>query len=125
MKSVFSIIMILAIGFTTSSRAILSLWYIADNESFTETFCVNKNKPGMACNGRCHIMAAAGNERNSESELPAGMENEPRQQLQQLPPERELLGIHFDPERYLIFSSVESPVDSLWAGAVFHPPSMG
>jgi len=125
MKTVFPIMMILAIGFTTSSRAILSLWYIADNESFTETFCVNKNRPGMACNGRCHIMAATENERGSDSELPAGMENEPRQQLQQLPPERHSILQLFDPEQHLIFSSVESIVDSHWVGAVFRPPSVG
>lgn len=125
MKTVISIIMILAIGFTTSSRAILSLWYIADNESFTTAFCINKNKPGMACNGRCHIMAAAENEKSSDSEMPAGMENEPRQQLQQLPPERHTILQLCDPEQHLIFSSVEFPVDSPWVGAVFHPPSVG
>jgi len=70
-------------------------------------------------------MAAAENENGGDSELPAGMENEPRQQLQQLPPERHYILKPFDPERCLIFSSVESLVDSHWVGAVFHPPSVG
>lgn len=26
------------------------------NENFTELYCVNKDKPEMECNGKCHLM---------------------------------------------------------------------
>ncbi len=118
--------MILVIGLSTGSRSLLSLWYWADNDSFTRVFCINTARPELACHGRCHIMAAAETEpgdASSPKSLPPGMEKEPVQLLLQLPPEWVGHVKLFDPERYLIFPSAETPIDSLWSGTVFHPPT--
>lgn len=33
----------------------LVLMYFVDNETFTEWFCENTDKPEMECNGQCHL----------------------------------------------------------------------
>lgn len=30
-------------------------FYLVDNSSFTELFCVNQDKPEMECNGKCEL----------------------------------------------------------------------
>lgn len=118
--------MVFAIGFSSGGRALLSYWYVAANESFTKVFCINVDKPELACHGSCHMKSVsegAGDDAESPARLPPGMEREPVQLLLQLPPDIAGISRPFDPERYHIFSPAETPVDSLWQGAVFHPPA--
>lgn len=36
-------------------EALLLNWYQLANASFTELFCINKDKPEMACHGHCQL----------------------------------------------------------------------
>ena len=35
--------------------ALMGIWYINDQDYFTDNFCINKEKVEMQCNGRCHL----------------------------------------------------------------------
>jgi hypothetical protein len=43
--------------FTANAMAIalMGIWYMNDQDYFTDNFCVNKEKKEMQCNGRCHL----------------------------------------------------------------------
>lgn len=42
--------------------------YSIDNKSFTEKYCINKDKPSLQCNGKCHLTKIA--KENSENNTP-------------------------------------------------------
>ena len=37
------------------NSAIYALWYEVDNESFTESYCINIDKPELDCAGSCRL----------------------------------------------------------------------
>jgi hypothetical protein len=53
----------------TFSRELLVLDYQAHKARITELFCVNKAKPQMQCNGRCHLSEEL--RKATESKAPA------------------------------------------------------
>lgn len=54
-KSVVSFILIFAILVQTFGKVIIYADYIINKEEITKMFCVNKSKPKMNCNGKCHL----------------------------------------------------------------------
>lgn len=57
MTRILPILFALIIGLQPLGEAFFYLWYVVDNSSFTRTFCVNRDKPDLGCNGKCHLMA--------------------------------------------------------------------
>lgn len=55
MKKVLSILFLLAIMAQTMSLPVYYLYYKLNVDYITELYCVNKEKPKMQCNGKCHI----------------------------------------------------------------------
>lgn len=49
-------IFITAILFYSLRLSVVFLHYAVFNENFTEMYCINKDKPEMECNGKCHLM---------------------------------------------------------------------
>jgi hypothetical protein len=45
------------------------LEYVVDYEYITTVLCVNKDKPKMQCNGKCHLMKELAKESESEKPL--------------------------------------------------------
>lgn len=47
--------------------------YIMDIEQFTELYCVNKDKPDLKCNGKCHLVKqlADNEEQNHKKDVQA------------------------------------------------------
>ncbi len=46
----------IAILCQTLNSAVIYIGYSLNKDYITKTFCVNKNKPAMHCNGMCHMM---------------------------------------------------------------------
>lgn len=55
----------------TFGRELVVLDYQVHKERITELFCVNKNKPELRCNGKCHLAKQLRNASGAESKAPA------------------------------------------------------
>lgn len=55
----------------TFSRELTVLDYQVHREQVTRLFCVNKDKPKMQCNGRCHLVKQLRKAGAAESKAPA------------------------------------------------------
>ena len=53
--SLFSAIVIIAMLSFNLKHVFLQYEFTFNNESFTEKYCVNKDKPELKCNGKCHL----------------------------------------------------------------------
>lgn len=54
-KKVFSFIFLLLFLSASLHHATLLGIYLLNQDFITETFCVNKDKPELSCNGKCHL----------------------------------------------------------------------
>lgn len=50
--------------FSVIKNNLLLSFYLFENETFTELFCVNKEIPELKCNGQCELSKIAGQEKN-------------------------------------------------------------
>lgn len=50
-----SILVALLFVFTLNFKSILTFHYFINQAEITELFCVNKEKPKLECNGKCHL----------------------------------------------------------------------
>ncbi|MCC2548655.1 hypothetical protein LJY25_19560 [Hymenobacter sp. BT175] len=55
MARLFSWFLVCLILLQTFSRELVVLNYQAQKQRITELFCVNKARPAMQCNGKCHL----------------------------------------------------------------------
>jgi hypothetical protein len=55
----------------TFSREVVVLDYQVHKKHITELFCVNKDKPALHCNGKCHLAKQLRKASDSESKAPA------------------------------------------------------
>ncbi|WP_324671585.1 hypothetical protein [Hymenobacter sp. GOD-10R] len=56
----------------TFSQELMVLDYQVHKERITELFCVNKARPQLHCNGKCHLAKQLRKAAESESKAPAG-----------------------------------------------------
>ena len=50
-----SILVALLFVFSINFKSILTVHYFVNQAEIIELFCVNKEKPKLACNGKCHL----------------------------------------------------------------------
>ena len=50
--------------FSIIKNNLMLSFYLFENETFTELFCVNKEIPELKCNGQCELSKIAGQEKN-------------------------------------------------------------
>ena len=55
MYKVFSIILTSIFLFVVSQQAIVIMNFKLNQKAITEQFCINKAKPELQCNGKCHL----------------------------------------------------------------------
>lgn len=55
MKHLISILLILVIGCQTTYQGIVYAYYTLQKQYITTTYCVNKAKPQLKCDGKCHL----------------------------------------------------------------------
>lgn len=54
-SQISSILVALLFVFTLNFKSILTFHYFLNQAEITELFCVNKEKPKLKCNGKCHL----------------------------------------------------------------------
>ncbi len=95
--------------------------YAFNKEKITRVFCVNKDKPVMHCNGKCHLMKEL--KKNSE-ESPRS--NAPRLLVENLLPHFSNSTFAFVPPFHvsipMIDFAYQEPSSSSHPASVYHPP---
>ncbi|AHJ96782.1 hypothetical protein [Hymenobacter swuensis] len=70
MTRFFALFLAVLILLQTFSRELLVMDYQARKAEITRLFCVNKNKPRLHCNGKCHLRRQLGKAADTESKAP-------------------------------------------------------
>lgn len=73
LKTTLLAIFLLATLFYNIRFSYLLAFHSLNNESFTELYCVNKDKPELECNGQCSLMKAG--EKTASETKPGKLEN--------------------------------------------------
>ena len=96
-------------------------FYLVDNSSFTELFCVNQDKPELECNGKCELSKM--NEAPTAEEKPSYLDFLQRQVVLFFNPMQNLEVFEFSEER---FNSVaySNNYNYLHISRITHPPSL-
>lgn len=70
MTRFFALFLAVLVLLQTFSRELLVLNYQARKAEITQLFCVNKDKPRLLCNGKCHLRKQLGKATDTESKAP-------------------------------------------------------
>ncbi|MET4107092.1 hypothetical protein [Hymenobacter sp. UYP22] len=73
MTRFFALFLCILLLFQTFSRELLVLDYQARKAEITQLFCVNKDKPRLQCNGKCHLRKQLRKASDAESKAPGGL----------------------------------------------------
>jgi hypothetical protein len=57
----------------TSIKSAIVFYYLCNKEYITTTFCENKAKPQMACNGKCYLSKQIKLQEEKENKLPVSI----------------------------------------------------
>jgi hypothetical protein len=122
LKIGITILLFIGIGLQNFNRFIIVANYEINKAYITNNFCENKNKPKMACNGKCHLKKQLDKEQQKENN-PINSVNE-KLEIQFFAPLT--AGIKF--QRYSIgkfqFIPYELKPVSTPAFPIFHPPQV-
>lgn len=55
MKKFFAIFFLVSFAAVNFQQASLTVLYVFNKDFITEAFCINKEKPALKCNGKCHL----------------------------------------------------------------------
>jgi hypothetical protein len=72
MTRIFACFLCLLVMLQTFSRELLVLDYQARKAEITQLFCVNKDRPRLQCNGKCHLSNQLRKATDADSKAPAG-----------------------------------------------------
>lgn len=107
----------------TFSQELVVLDYQVHKERITQLFCVNKARPQLHCNGKCHLAKQLRKAAETESKAPAGTV---KIKYEALAPSRSLIGAPIwtplAPRAYAPLTTV--PYAFTPAHSIFHPPSL-
>ncbi|MEZ4979165.1 MAG: hypothetical protein R2772_07690 [Chitinophagales bacterium] len=104
----------------SANHLLIFAWYLANQEAITEQFCVNKDKPELQCNGKCHlndVLASNNKEDGSSSKFTISSEIFLLQFFQES--SNTIFLVAYINSHFLSFEDVRS---SQFTSAVFHPP---
>lgn len=108
----------------TFSRELLVLDYQVHKERITEMFCVNKAKPLLQCNGKCHLGKQLRKAADAESKAPAAGFAKVKFELLAPLTLRLTAPRHWSSD--LVIFAPQQPAHYTFAplGGIFHPPSL-
>ncbi|HEY8919023.1 MULTISPECIES: hypothetical protein [unclassified Chitinophaga] len=120
MKQVAAILLLIGVLSQTFSKMLIVAEYELNRDYIAKNLCVNRNKPKMHCNGKCHMMRKMKQEEKSEQENP---ERRAENKL-------EIICAAFSPAHLnhsLIVSTIQYPnlqvnTCTVFVAAPFHPP---
>ena len=96
-------------------------FYLVDNSSFTELFCVNQDKPEMECNGKCELSKL--NEDSTTKEKPSQLDFLQRQVVLFINPVENLSVFQFTDEPETAIAYLNN-YEYQHAQRITHPPSL-
>lgn len=70
MKRIAAILLLIGVLTQTFSKALIVAEYQLNREYIAKNLCVNKSRPKMHCNGRCHMMKKMKQEEKQDQENP-------------------------------------------------------
>lgn len=122
MKQVVAIFIFLGILLQTYNKAVAVAQYIANQDYIAKNLCVNKAKPKMHCNGKCHLK-----KQMEQQEAPSsnGSSKDKQEVITLFCADEKVNITHND----LITASPEyftynEAAHSLYTASVFHPPAV-
>ena len=107
----------------TFSRELVVVDYELHKERVTELFCVNKDKPRLQCNGKCHLAQKLRKASSAESQTPAGSFAKTKYDAVLPPPAPLAAPIVLRPAAAGFGRLVPAPYSFSPAHSIFHPPS--
>jgi hypothetical protein len=85
LKKLVAISLVLLLSMQVSRELLTGIWYWLNETEITAQFCVNKEKPALMCNGKCHLKKTLEASRDT-SPVPLGLPlHEDRQEFFALP----------------------------------------
>lgn len=103
-----------------------NVWYIANKEYVAKELCVNKAKPKLKCNGKCHLAKQL---QKLEEPQPKKTPSAPKQvklkELEWVVASVEILPVTKNPvitENYLIYWNELKKAPRSFSNTIFHPP---
>ncbi|UOR03794.1 hypothetical protein MUN82_12640 [Hymenobacter aerilatus] len=119
----FAVILTALVLLQTFSQELRVVDYQLHTERITKLFCVNKARPQLHCNGKCHLAKQLRKAADAESKAPNDTEG--KLEFEALPLLRfrvaRLVSYPTAPRRFIAFRAAQyafSPVHG-----IFHPPS--
>jgi len=121
MKSAFLIGLAFVVFLTSMARTVVVADFLLNEDYIAKVLCVNKDKPAMKCNGKCHLAKQLQKQDNAEN---TG-KNIPVREI------KEITGIVSQTSNWIPQSGdavvldypVQSTIVSTFQRAIFHPPS--
>lgn len=120
MKYLFYLLVAASVLLQGFSKTFLVLNYEMNKNSIAEKYCVNKNKPQIHCQGKCHLVKQMKEEDEKES-LPQSRTEKYEVQLFL---ESEEYSIAFLPASLRLFTSYKEKKTITQVFSVFHPPRL-
>lgn len=121
MIRVYAIILTAVFAFILVKPVIPYLDYMIRKDLIIEKFCVNKAKPEMHCNGKCHLEKRVKKEiDDSQDHSPFRLQNKKEEAIKYLPSEKaeqKLLLV-----RKLIKTVYQKSYSFEYMPSIFHPP---
>ena len=96
-------------------------FYLVDNSSFTELFCVNQDKPEMECNGKCELSKL--NKDSTTDEKPTQLDFLQRQVVLFFNPMQNLDVLRFSEEKKTAMAYLNN-YKYQHLPRITHPPSL-
>lgn len=70
LSQISSIIIALLFVFTINFKSLITINYFINQTEIAELFCINKDKPKLECNGKCHLATQMDKVETEKEELP-------------------------------------------------------
>lgn len=113
----FTVVML----FNSIKSGFMISFYLVDNSSFTELFCVNIDKPEMECNGKCEISKLS--QDSTTKEKPTHLDFLQRQVVLFFNPMQQLEVFQFSEEENTLITYLNNYTYQ-YLPKSFHPPSL-
>ena len=107
----------------TFSQELMVLDYQVHRERITQLFCLNKTKPQLHCNGKCHLAKQLRKAADAESKAPAGTA---KVKYEALAPHRPLISapVWWPSATHQYAAVAAKAYVFTLAHSIFHPPSL-
>ena len=123
-KKIFAISFVIVLSLLTGRELFTGIWFWVNQAEITELFCINKKKPELECNGKCHLKKTLETESGDFSGFPGLPSFEERFDIQALPVVEALNDQTSLPSTEVLPWHYQFDYDFSPSVFVFHPPKV-